>query len=1416
MRHWVLIGLLPDKSVPNILKVVYMNSAYGTGSERLIASKITGLEFLMSLIKAIGEKSIPGAAETFGVETTHLRINPTQQLGNNCGVPVAFNIAALAACWKKVDGGKINFINFGNWMKELPLNKILSIIDTKKRTELFVEYVRKRFNSIKAASNHDLITEDDGSISDEMGAKKLEVIALNLDEIQKLKESFKEQLSAREGFDKCHVDSSSLLSKISKLPEQFIGMLLDSIEMTRQVTGEGFNEEYSKSELQSAYDMILAVIENSKKKPNKKKEEKKEIKESDKQTPKSTGDDLPTRPIGETGDEIYKISGKNISLEPSLISCEELDRLNLINYKKFKAAFAGLGDDKSSQQAIYDGTGNIIIFSNDLKALLNLKDIITKEISNEHGLGKYISAEDRKLAITIIDKQPIDDKLIKKEIVLPNEALAIIQAALKEHQILVIGESYVNEEARYNKIRVLTDKDILKRIIFAIELVNLRKNYETTDRVLGYIGACANELCKRKSPLISMNTGIPWKELSYLHRIIFNKQLRPCKYLPGITFSEGIYHDPTLYAESRKRIISQDFPQLRECFIKLIDYSFYAQRFPIATNTQRIYEFYYDETHLQFLKNGTAAFRAMSEELSLLKKIYPFAVNYYLFYIVVIGEAFSSISKRLLKEFDPIIIGCFKDAREKLAHPERETNKILIEKLQSGELNILEFLGITEDKLEEYVEHIHGQTISLQKREYNYQYNVEIEHFSKLLSDLGFKDGQHDFSSLPPHFQRILSAPENALHSGRTGTFKVLRLTYAVRPVEELLDEAYLGNQFYEKCQSLVQKIENYNIYDLISFLSKKFDLYVRCVEKTEKTENDNTVITNFDKLAHLVNKNLSNSQGIENLNVILFYLHEFLPKYKNFSEDEVEQYDRLWIKSGKMLIEFDVEKHSLDELPGYMLSVSNYLQLFKSLYDSGDGYSGIFSGKKYREHKVAGKQEFKRHYEFIKKISHSIVKNNKENKKSEKTEVPENAEIIKDCAKEAVDLLNNISLMHVYTIELEKYFDRLFSKYRDKSYERVWLIDRIYGSMQAYFTVICGSLTRRLLENQAVTLLATKRFVSFFKDNFQKPRGRLSHNQIPQIGDEEYVNEMINLRGLRKKEGEAALLSMTGIINNIVQDDAEAHMEIYPRYSLPSVKLSKDFLYHDPIKQIFIQLNIFTKINEHLFCFFSIERDEVALPKVIAYLTDNAEKLEEDLPALKENNFLELDCSEAIRPEEWESYNNKNLEEIYNDQEISGKIISYFMDVANKRFCNVTVDISFFLFIDNYYEKYLTDKRETDVPALMKDEAKEKVEVDAINTYEKDVIDAPNLPALKAELKPHAVLTLATDIPAIAYSVTTASTPSAMPLNGRKWGSQQSPSQSSSSIFHKTGKDSEGLVIGKLYDDYESEFPKLTSLPRQ
>ena len=146
--HIVTIGLLPDLNT-GVIQIVYMNSAYGVGSDEYILSKMTGLVFLTELAEMITQNdSYLEGSQKLQAQISQVHLNPTQQLGNNCGVITGFNIASLAKYWKHRSGANLDFNEFGNYIGTLSHN-ILIASKIQKKEQQFEDYIRTKFQAIE-------------------------------------------------------------------------------------------------------------------------------------------------------------------------------------------------------------------------------------------------------------------------------------------------------------------------------------------------------------------------------------------------------------------------------------------------------------------------------------------------------------------------------------------------------------------------------------------------------------------------------------------------------------------------------------------------------------------------------------------------------------------------------------------------------------------------------------------------------------------------------------------------------------------------------------------------------------------------------------------------------------------------------------------------------------------------------------------------------------------------------------------------------------------------------------------------------------------------------------------------------------------------------------------------------------------
>ena len=146
-RHIVTIGLLPDLG-SGVIQIVYMNSAFGSGSEEYVVSKMTGLIFLSELATMVCQTNHLDASQKLQPQMSQVYLNPTQQLENNCGVMSGFNIASLAKYWKDKAGVNFNFNELENYITKLPYN-VLVASEKQEKEKKFEDFVRKIFLAIE-------------------------------------------------------------------------------------------------------------------------------------------------------------------------------------------------------------------------------------------------------------------------------------------------------------------------------------------------------------------------------------------------------------------------------------------------------------------------------------------------------------------------------------------------------------------------------------------------------------------------------------------------------------------------------------------------------------------------------------------------------------------------------------------------------------------------------------------------------------------------------------------------------------------------------------------------------------------------------------------------------------------------------------------------------------------------------------------------------------------------------------------------------------------------------------------------------------------------------------------------------------------------------------------------------------------
>jgi energy-coupling factor transporter ATP-binding protein EcfA2 len=261
--HTIGIGLLPDQSTPGIIKVVYLNSVYGVGGEKYIASKLTGLDLLSELVGMIGQTDDPLVpTQKLQAQVLHVYLNPTQQLGNNCGVITALNIASLAMYWKSKAGTNLDLTEYGNALKGLYYNVILSSSNAREKVQLFEHYIRSKFVAIRDLEINK--TPVASALPEVKSATSftIQIQPVDFTQVQDLKTSLVAQDSERRKVVGAKHGQVFLESKVLELPEYLQNMVCELVDRHREITGKNVGNSYSREELEGAYDLLK--LENEK------------------------------------------------------------------------------------------------------------------------------------------------------------------------------------------------------------------------------------------------------------------------------------------------------------------------------------------------------------------------------------------------------------------------------------------------------------------------------------------------------------------------------------------------------------------------------------------------------------------------------------------------------------------------------------------------------------------------------------------------------------------------------------------------------------------------------------------------------------------------------------------------------------------------------------------------------------------------------------------------------------------------------------------------------------------------------------------------------------------------------------------------------------------------------------------------
>lgn len=353
--------------------------------------------------------------------------------------------------------------------------------------------------------------------------------------------------------------------------------------------------------------------------------------------------------------------------------------------------------------------------------------------------------------------------------------------------------------------------------------------------------------------------------------------------LPDQIFSEGIYFSAELNELALAKIITEDLPEIKTALNKILDYRIYQQRIPIGHNTSKIYDFYYNECHLNFIRHSCynlielAKLRdffdtqPITEQPSMRKLFFQAQCIYF----INIGEAFTKLSFDTLAQFNPDSIALFKQARNILAHPERQDNDDKIKELENTSLNIA---------LPVFMEFIKAILTSASRTladNYNYKFNMPIKEIDYFKQTPANSDGFYDIASLPQSLQRVLFSYENLTRIQNSDDSDIVLATFSeAKDPSLILDETKLRTQLFE--DDLIKVVKSnraIDYYDAIAYLEDNHNLYVILQVKStsQHTEPVKDFLDNYSKLQEAIKTKLTSKDY--NLNVIkyrMFYLKLF------------------------------------------------------------------------------------------------------------------------------------------------------------------------------------------------------------------------------------------------------------------------------------------------------------------------------------------------------------------------------------------------------------------------------------------------------------------------------------------------------------------------------------------------------------
>lgn len=817
-----------------------------------------------------------------------------------------------------------------------------------------------------------------------------------------------------------------------------------------------------------------------------------------------------------------------------------------------------------------------------------------------------------------------------------------------------IGKEFIETEIRCEFLKELglskhedgeeirKDSELLEIMKLAIYYTKCFKLTKESKVFLGILGACSHELISRKSSYIQHHSGIPWKAMSYLHRAL-SEDNRETKLLPGAFFTEGIYYDDKLCEEGLSRIINTDLDELYISFESILTKQLYCQVFPISNNILLLYHFYYNESNLQFIRYASAA---LSERISFITDCYDSLdhrtrLQGYFIYIINIGESFSGMSYNIAQHFNPTLVKAFREARNILAHPERVKNKQKVEDLLSGKVTLHSFLGIEEDKLYKEIELIHDKAIQLLRREYNYKFNVKWEEIAF------FPDGENievDPYQLPKQAQRIMTAYEN-ISRDLDGTIESFALAYELRPIEDILRTDYIIEDFITSVESSVKAKVDINYIACIVYLQHNISFF----KEQNSTGNNRQFLEDFEKVlsttgSYLVNVNCNVDKMKSQLLFLTTFISEDDEKIKTFISKITDK----WFSNLYTISEEHYEESIL------------LIQIFINHNPSSESAKELLN---YFRRKL-DTQETKRE-ENLERIDKEDKENSfKYDYVEDTTDLVKNQKLQKE-AELAFVIIKSIDLAFQEFFITYKYYQKSLGTELEPFKEK------ILGPTIWYHYILMGSLSRYVLEQiKLISDYYLPEFKIFFKAYFQLPRGDIAHNQIPLVGDQDYVRSIKYQRDARVT-GKLVMISPESITLHGVQKDSNGiyYVEIKPWKDFPASFLKSDSIVnHHHVKPTYIRLVFMSMIGKTIYCYHTIVRDKKGKIALDVYLCD------------KQTDFIDLKSNNAIKYTQY--WNTGDFSEIINKNK----------DFLVENLRSVTLEIS----LHYYYSDQLIEGMES------------------------------------------------------------------------------------------------------------------------